>query len=137
MIARIASGLTEQLLRAAAESPDEEICGLLLGQPGHIEALRPARNVAADRRRRFEIEPARLLAVHREARGLGHRVIGHYHSHPDGSALPSARDAARAVQDGQLWLIVAGGSVTAWRAVADAEAAEIHGRFAPVHLESH
>jgi proteasome lid subunit RPN8/RPN11 len=41
-------------------------------------------------------------------------VIGHWHSHPNGRTAPSTRDAARATANGQIWLIIAGGEVTAW-----------------------
>jgi proteasome lid subunit RPN8/RPN11 len=65
-------------------------------------------NVAADPESAFEVDPALLLRAHREAREGGHAILGWYHSHPDGVAEPSAVDAARAVEDGKLWLIVAG-----------------------------
>jgi proteasome lid subunit RPN8/RPN11 len=135
MIVEIASGLSEELVAAAAASPEAEICGLLLGQPQRIEALRPARNVAIHPERAFEIDPATLLAVHREARGLGQQVIGHYHSHPGGQPQPSRRDAARAIENGQLWLIIAPNVLTAWRTVSADTDGALHGRFIPVHLE--
>lgn len=128
----ITSGVEKQLLEAAANAAPEECCGLLLGRPGHIETAVPARNVAHDRARSFEIDPAVLLRTHREARGAGQQVIGHYHSHPNGSAEPSRRDAARALENGQLWLIIAAGSVTAWQPAAEGA---LHNRFHPVTLE--
>jgi proteasome lid subunit RPN8/RPN11 len=130
----IASGVEKQLLAAAAAAAPDECCGLLLGSESRIETAVPARNVAADRSRSFEIDPAVLLRTHREARGLGQQVIGHYHSHPNGMAEPSNRDAARAVEDGQLWLIIAAGALTAWQAGADTTDA-LHNRFHPVTLE--
>ena len=111
---QISSGDRQILLAAAAASPQAEVCGLLLGQPGRVESLVPALNVARDASRSFEIDPATLLATHRDARQHGRRVIGHWHSHPNGRAEPSARDAARAAQDGQIWLIIASGDITAW-----------------------
>ena len=115
---QISSGDRQILLKAAAASPQAEVCGLLLGQnrdgAGRVESLVPARNVAADPARSFEIDPATLLATHRAARGLGRQVIGHWHSHPNGRTAPSTRDAARATENGQIWLIIAGGEVTAW-----------------------
>ncbi len=105
-------------LRAWAAATCEEICGLLLGCEGRVERLVACRNVAADPAVRFEIDPAALIAAHRSARHGGPAVIGHYHSHPSGIARPSPRDAADAVPDGSIWLIVAGAEVTAWRAVA-------------------
>ncbi|WP_235902765.1 M67 family metallopeptidase [Sandarakinorhabdus oryzae] len=102
------------MLDTASATPDVEVCGLLLGTGGRVERLVPARNVAHDPARSFEIDPATLLATHREARGTGLAVIGHWHSHPNGRAEPSARDAARATENGQIWLIIAAGDMTAW-----------------------
>ncbi|WP_243442604.1 M67 family metallopeptidase [Sandarakinorhabdus sp. AAP62] len=102
------------MLATAAATPDEEVCGLLLGRSGRVETLVPARNVARDSARSFEIDPATLLAAHRTARGEGRQVIGHWHSHPNGRREPSARDAGRASENGQIWLIIAGGDIAAW-----------------------
>lgn len=116
MCLRISSGQRQFLLDAAAARPDEEVCGLLVGSDGAVADLVPARNVARDPGRSFEIDPATLLATHRNARGAGQRVIGHWHSHPNGRPEPSARDAARAIDNGAIWLIIAGGDISAWRA---------------------
>lgn len=132
MIVAIASQVRAQLLAEAAAALPAECCGLLLGTPGRVEALAPAENVAADPVHSFEIDPATLLRTHREARGAGQAVLGHYHSHPHGRAEPSSRDAARAVDDGQLWLIIGAGRITAWQAGATG----MHGRFQPVGLEA-
>ena len=78
-----------------------------------------------------EIDPATLLATHRAARTAGLRIAGWYHSHPNGRAEPSATDAARAVPDGRVWMIVAGGTVAAWRAVTGGA---VHDRFDPLIL---
>lgn len=118
------------LLRAAAAS-DVELCGLLRGRGEAAIAVEPAANVAPDPSRRFEIDPAALFATHRDARAGGAAILGCYHSHPSGSADPSATDAAQAAPDGRLWLIVGGGTVRLWRAVA---AGERHGRFDPVRF---
>jgi len=61
----------------------------------------------------------------------GRAVIGHYHSHPSGDPTPSLRDAADALPDGSLWLIVGDGVVRAFRAVANGV---LHDRFDPVAL---
>ncbi|MEH3104823.1 MAG: M67 family metallopeptidase [Sphingomonas phyllosphaerae] len=119
-------------LRASAAGTRDEICGLLLGKGDTIARLLPCRNVAADPATRFEIDPAALIAAHRAARRGGEQVIGHYHSHPSGTARPSPRDAADAAPDGSIWVIVAGEMVTAWRAV---EKGAVHGRFDPLRLD--
>jgi proteasome lid subunit RPN8/RPN11 len=120
----------DAILAHAARSADE-VCGLLLGEGRRVLCVEACANVAADPSRRFEIDPARLLAAHRAARSGGPRLIGHYHSHPSGDATPSPRDAADAAPDGSVWLLVAGGVLTGWRAVARGA---LHGRFDPVPL---
>jgi proteasome lid subunit RPN8/RPN11 len=142
MIVRFASGVIEALREAARTAHPDECCGLVTGKPGLIEAVVPARNVSPHPATSFEIDPGTLMRTHREVRDRQRQVIGHYHSHPNGSAQPSRRDAARATHNGQLWLIIAAGGVTAWRAVAQRETDDaadagdgcVHGRFLPVRL---
>lgn len=132
MIVRIASGVAEAIMAHAQADLPLEACGLLLGTAGHIQQARPARNVAEKPETHFEIDPALLLATHRSARADGLAVVGHYHSHPGGHPEPSKRDAARADQNGQVWLIATNSSLTAWSASAQGA---LHGRFLPVSLE--
>jgi proteasome lid subunit RPN8/RPN11 len=105
----------DRLLAEAARAAPEECCGILLGCGGLIEDTRTAANVAADARRRFEIDPQALVDVHRAARNGGPHVLGYYHSHPNGPAEPSAVDRERAAGDGRVWAIVGQGGVTFWR----------------------
>lgn len=105
--------LLARLLAEAAASPDREICGLLFDDG----TAQPATNVAPNPATTFEIDPAALFAAHRAQRSGGPRLIGPYHSHPSGQAVPSACDAA-AAEPGSLWLILAGGVARAWRAGA-------------------
>lgn len=115
---------------AAAAHP-LEACGLLLGQGDRVTIAEPAANVADRPEVAFEIDPGVLIAAHRAARAGGPLVLGCYHSHPRGDAMPSIVDAAAAAADGQLWIIVAGDAVRGWRAVADGA---LHGRFDAVEL---
>jgi proteasome lid subunit RPN8/RPN11 len=117
MSVSISSGLLAALIAAADASPDAEVCGLLLGRPDGIDSARACANVATDPARTFEIDPAALFAAHRSARGGGPAVVGHYHSHPSGVPVPSPRDAAQAMGDGALWLILGGGGARLWRSV--------------------
>jgi proteasome lid subunit RPN8/RPN11 len=112
---RISRAALDEILAAAAAAPDAEICGLLLGRDATVTALRPCANVAADPRDSFEVDPAALIAAHRAARAGGPALIGHYHSHPNGSPDPSARDAA-AAEPGSHWIIAGGGELRAWYA---------------------
>lgn len=99
----------------AAQRAPRECCGILLGKGGSIEEARPCRNVHETPERRFEIDPVELVRAHREAREGGPEVIGYYHSHPGGSALPSATDRDLAPGDGRIWAIATAGCVTLWR----------------------
>ena len=101
MRVNISRGVLEQIMSEAAAAPNE-VCGLLLGEAGRIEAIRPAANVASDPARRFELDPVVLIAAHRAARAGGARIVGHYHSHPGGLPVPSAMDATSAAPDGSL-----------------------------------
>lgn len=118
MTIEISSTLLKRLLNDARNSPDHEICGLLFGGAQSIEFALACANVAPDPRRHFEIDPAALFAAHRAARGGGPGVIGHYHSHPSGRAMPSPRDAEAAMGDGALWLIVTAHKARLWRTSA-------------------
>lgn len=89
----------------------EEACGLLLGRrdgEGFVvtRAVESA-NLAADPRHRFEVDPALRLRLQRAARAGDAAVIGHYHSHPDGAARPSATDLAEAWEPELVWLVAA------------------------------
>ncbi|MEY2883655.1 MAG: hypothetical protein RL490_1379 [Pseudomonadota bacterium] len=135
MIVTITREAQAAMVAAAAAANGLECCGLLLGRTGHVTTVVPAANVAATPDRAFEIDPATLLRVHRDARGAGQQVIGHYHSHPNGQAEPSPRDAARALENDQIWLIIAAGVVSGWTAVATNACGDaLHGRFRPVTL---
>lgn len=110
--------MRHELLALAAESPDAEVCGLLFGDDSCIAAIAPAANVSPSPGDSFEIDPIALIAAHRATRqGEGARLIGWYHSHPNGVCEPSARD--KAGEAGWLWLIIGGGKIGLWRSEAD------------------
>jgi proteasome lid subunit RPN8/RPN11 len=111
----VTSEVIATLVASAARAGPEECCGLLLGHDGRITEARAADNVAGDRLRHFEIDPAALFAAHREARSGGRELLGYYHSHPTGHPVPSATDCAHASGDNRAWAIVAGGEVAFWR----------------------
>jgi proteasome lid subunit RPN8/RPN11 len=106
----LSSALHHQLLAEAAAAFPHECCGLLFGTPDRIDAARPCTNVAGNPLTTFEID---------------------YHSHPHGHAEPSVRDAMDCARDGRLWLIVAGDTITAWRAT---EGGALHAAFDPVTI---
>ena len=125
----------QAILAEAEAAGRRECCGLLVGRCAGGQALVrgvvPARNVAGEPERFFEIDPRVLLATHRQAREAGEAILGWYHSHPGGDSRPSACDAERAVEAGKVWLVVAGGVIGAY--VAEEDGA-IAGRFRPLPL---
>jgi len=88
---------------------------LLFGSSDAIDAVQVTDNVAENSQLHFEIDSKALFAALRAERAGGPKIAGYWHSHPSGDATPSATDAAMAVPDGKLWLIV-GHKVMAWRA---------------------
>ena len=119
MVRTLSPAAHAAILRAAERAHPHEACGLLLGAGAeggdHVHTALPTANVHPDPARHFEIDPAALLAAHKAARSGGPRLIGFFHSHPNGLARPSATDARDAAHDGRVWLIVAKGTITAWK----------------------
>ncbi|PWR24227.1 M67 family metallopeptidase [Zavarzinia aquatilis] len=79
------------------------------------EAL-PSPNLAPDGALdTFEIDAALHLKLQREARAVGRRIVGLYHSHPASAPIPSPRDREGAYDHSLVWLIVgADGACRAW-----------------------
>ena len=127
----ISRALLDGIVAAARLQPDREQCGLLFGTAARIAGFQPITNVHPEPARHFEIDPAALIAAHRAQRNGGPALIGHYHAHPMGAAVPSATDAAQAAGDGALWLIVSAVDCALWRAVAGGAH---RGAFEPVRL---
>jgi proteasome lid subunit RPN8/RPN11 len=95
----IATAACDAIARHAAEAWPEECCGLLIADGPAIVEAAPARNIAAEPRRRFQIDPADHFAAIRASRLAGRRVVGAYHSHPMGEPQPSPTDLAEAFDD--------------------------------------
>jgi proteasome lid subunit RPN8/RPN11 len=132
----IARSLLDQIRAEAAASPNREICGLMFGRPDEIAAVMPTDNVSSAPADSFEIDPQMLFRAIRDERAGRAALIGHYHSHPGGSAVPSERDRQAAEPD-RYWLIVGsdgatdGADVLLWRAERGEEGLV---RFRPVAL---
>lgn len=88
-----------RLLRELAQAAwPEEACGLLLRAGPIDRPLRAVtcRNLAADRRTGYLIDPETYLHHERELMAVRGNVAGVWHSHPHGDARPSPRDLADA-----------------------------------------
>ncbi len=127
----ISSELRAKLLDEAQKAHPAECCGLLIGQGDIVSEVRPAFNVSKTPYTHFEIDPAILIAAQKVARAgagaaAGEAILGYYHSHPSGEAMPSATDADMAAPDGRYWIVIAGGELGVFKA---AKEGEIWGRF--------
>ena len=105
----------DAIFTQAAEAHPHECCGLLLGEGGRITHAHPPANVPPDPATHFEIDPAALIAAYKAEREGGPRILGYYHSHPNGRAEPSPTDRASAAHDGKVWAIAANGQVRFFR----------------------
>jgi proteasome lid subunit RPN8/RPN11 len=123
----------EQLLLVAKTAAPFECCGLLFGRNGQLDAISVTSNVSVTPETHFEIDPSALIAAERQARGGGAKLLGYFHSHPDGQCRPSKTDAQMAAADGRIWMIIAGSQVSAWRATANGA---LFGRFDSVELDT-
>lgn len=103
------------MLALAAADPLHEVCGLLFGEGDRIDLAVQTKNVAPDTSINFEIDPAALISALRSERTGGSRIVGYFHSHPNGLSIPSVADTEMAAPDNRIWIII-GSDLTAWRA---------------------
>ena len=110
----VRDGVFETVIGCAAQAHPNEACGILFGKDLITHATLCA-NVHPTPLTHFEIDPAALIAAHKAERAGGPAIVGYWHSHPAGPALPSATDTASASGDGKVWAIAAGEKITFWR----------------------
>ena len=124
------------ILDESVEAFPNECCGLLIGHG--IETVVLTQTVPADNQAttpdRFLIDPQLQFDWIRKLRDTDQRIVGHYHSHPNGRAEPSRHDEDMALETGQIWVIV---PVDAGRS-GDLKAFEVcpnTGAFVPVSIK--
>jgi len=114
-----------------------EACGLLIGRGRRVlkvARVMAAANLLAGSGDRFELDPRVRLDAERQCRASGERVLGHWHSHPNGQTEPSATDLAMAFEPELIWLIVATPAADAPCAARVFRPDPAHRRFRPVRL---
>jgi proteasome lid subunit RPN8/RPN11 len=123
---RITRGALEEVRAHAVEGYPNEICGMLVAEPGTdvISRTRRVRNTIVERARdRYEMDPVEQIRIQRELDREGREIVGYYHSHPDHPASASITDSSRSWA-GPVYLIVAsrlGGTGEANAFVAEAD----------------
>ncbi len=119
---KIAARVYSLMLHEARAAWPCECCGILLAaerSPQSIAMLMPSRNMAGQcRQRRYRLDyKVQLAALQLEQSGSA-RVVGYYHSHPDGEPGFSSEDARWAVEEA-VYLIIGGSldalKVRAWK----------------------
>lgn len=90
--------LKRRIEQSGVEAFPNECCGVMVGrdtpQGRVVERLEPMDNVwdEAEQRRRFAIDPKRLMQLDRDVALERKVVLGFYHSHPNHPARPSETD---------------------------------------------
>ncbi|MEO1220761.1 MAG: M67 family metallopeptidase [Pseudomonadota bacterium] len=115
MAIEVTRDVLEALYDAAKRAHPSEACGMLLGEAARITQFVEAANVHATPCTHFEIDPQALIDAHRAARSGGPKLIGYFHSHPNGSAEPSPTDQEMAPGDAMIWAIAGEGVIKFWR----------------------
>jgi len=119
---RIDPDAASTIQRAAERAYPNEACGLLIGcsEEGgwRVTQAVAGANVHSEPHHRFEVDPRLVFDWMRRLRGGPEVLIGHFHSHPDGLAEPSAIDRDSAYDEHAIWVIAAvpGGRFGAIRA---------------------
>jgi proteasome lid subunit RPN8/RPN11 len=109
---RVTRSVYDAIRAHGEETYPHECCGALLGfataDGWRIEAAVKAGNTRTDSaHNRYNIAPAELVKIEREARSRGLSIGGFYHSHPDHPAQWSPTDFAEAHWLGCSYVITA------------------------------
>jgi len=103
----LSKGQCDTIIRESEKTFPRECCGLLIGtgdDPVTVTNVVITEN-HAESPNRFLIDPQCQFDWIRKLRGSNDRIVGLYHSHPNGRVDPSPHDAEMAIEAGQIWLI--------------------------------
>jgi len=139
---RITRAVYETIRAHGVETYPYESCGALLGRSTPhgwwIEAAVKAGNSRTDSpKNQYQIAPAELVKIEREARRRGLSIAGFYHSHPDHPAHWSPTDFAEAHWLGCCYVIteVGQGKAVVTNSFLLAGRSEEDKRFEPERIE--
>jgi proteasome lid subunit RPN8/RPN11 len=133
---RLAKSVYEEIRAHGEQTYPHECCGVLLGTctpAGWLvqQAVRAGNTRTDSAHNRYNIAPAELVKIEREARRQGLGIAGFYHSHPNHPAQWSPTDFAEAHWIGCSYVItaVAQGKATVTNSFLLAGATEDDKRF--------
>ena len=111
---RTSDALIERIADAARASA-AEICGALIGDGRIVAEAVPLANESTAADHAFLISAAEVMRIERAAERDGRMLMGFYHSHPAGEAVPSPTDVDNALPGFLYWIASRAGVVRAWR----------------------
>ncbi len=102
--------LRHALVEHALEKRPHEACGILIGSIEHglaqVKRVIPVPNIAENTETTFRIDDRVLVSVISKLAQSDDMLIGFYHSHPKGAAIPSPTDIRLATYPDALSVIV-------------------------------
>jgi proteasome lid subunit RPN8/RPN11 len=84
--------LATTIIQHALQEKPHEACGLIVGVQNEAHKAIPIPNIATDPRTRFEMDSTALSTHLPSLTKDGLLLLAFYHSHPNGSAIPSPSD---------------------------------------------
>lgn len=124
----LTSELHHRIIQHALDDAPSEACGVLVGQlEGGIAQAReaiPVDNVAINAHEAYLMDDKRLAQIIGRLEKTQQELVGFYHSHPTGEAIPSPTDVRMAAYPDTPYLIIGLGHgrqyVAAWQIDNDA-----------------
>ena len=77
----------EKVKAHALEKPEEEVCGFIILNPDNTISVERVKNENPNKKLSFSISPKTFLE-----KKLNKKILGIYHSHPEGNENPSLHD---------------------------------------------
>lgn len=102
---KISQALYNQVIAHCLSKYPKEACGILAGGEGVVAHMYPMRNVE-DSPVGYSMDPKEQLAVEKQMRSKGQRMIGVFHSHTATEAYPSPVDVRLAISPEVSYVLV-------------------------------
>jgi proteasome lid subunit RPN8/RPN11 len=93
------------ILHHIQTQPEQEVCGLVGGDPGKAASYYPVDNIDPLKTNRFTLDGAGQIAALKTMRSRSETLVAIFHSHPHTTAQPSSLDIALGGHSGVLSLI--------------------------------
>lgn len=103
---RLSTAQIQDLQRHALKVWPDEACGVLAGRGQAVTSIIPLPNAALDPKRSYRIDDQALVETLRDIEQQRQSLIAFYHSHPNGSHVPSPTDVRQAYYPDVLYVIV-------------------------------